>query len=780
MQAFLLTRQWRDTSGGIALDLWFASDRGPVQVEISGQEAVFFLRERDMVALGQLHLPAAPRTGEATLRNVANEAVVPVYCSSQRLLRDAADQLRARDLPHWEADIRPADRFLMERFITGGAHIQGQALSQGKVLRFQNPRLAASDYRPRLKTVSVDIETSMDAKRLYSIAVFADGLRRVFMVGAESEDHGELRIIRCEDEAACLRLFLRWLASHDPDVLIGWNLVQFDLWVLEALCRKHRMRLTLGRNSQSIHWREDEESNRRYAQIPGRQALDGIELMKAATYNFPSFSLESVAREVLGEGKLLASSDRGREISELFEKDKRALAEYNLKDCELVWDIFRQTSLLDFAVERSQLTGLPLDRIGGSVASFEYAYLPLLHRKSYVAPNLGELESDLTSPGGYVLDSQPGLYKNVLVLDFKSLYPSIIRTFRVDPYGFWFAQHNDLPPEAQVPGFNGARFARDEHLLPGIIEKLWQARDRAKAEGNLPLSQAIKIIMNSFYGVLGSTGCRFYDPRVCSSITLRGHEIIQTSRQWIEEEGFRVIYGDTDSVFVWAGNERGDGEARRVGRDLAASLNRRWNEKLANEMGIDSALEIEFETHYLQFLMPTIRGSEQGSKKRYAGTVRQGEQTRMVFKGLENVRTDWTPLAKKFQEELYRRVFAGEAVEKYVRDLVASVWAGELDEQLVYRKRLRRKLSDYRKNIPPHVQAARKLSEEQGVAIRKGASIEYLITVHGPEPLASRRSSIDYRHYVERQLEPVADGILRFVGRSFADLTEPQLNLFRN
>src|SRR5690606_14072975 len=122
--------------------------------------------------------------------------------------------------------------------------------------------------------------------------------------------------------------------------------------------------------------------------------------------------------------------------------------------------IFSSQKLTDFAIARSQLTGLLLDRVGGSVAAFEYSYLPRLHRRGYVAPNLGELESDVVSPGGYVLDSRPGLYDNVLVLDFKSLYPSIMRTFLIDPCGFWQAQHQHLPDSDTVPGFNGAVFAR--------------------------------------------------------------------------------------------------------------------------------------------------------------------------------------------------------------------------------------------------------------------------------------------------------------------------------
>ena len=127
--------------------------------------------------------------------------------------------------------------------------------------------------------------------------------------------------------------------------------------------------------------------------------------------------------------------------------------------------------------------------------------------------------------------------------------------------------------------------------------------------------------------------------------------------------------------------------------------------------GIDSCLEMEFETHFQQFFMPTMRGSEQGSKKRYAGLIDDGQGERhIVFKGLEAVRTDWTELARQFQQTLYRLVFDGADYTDYIRELVADLYAGKLDAQLVYRKRLRKKLSEYQKNVPPHAQAAIKAS----------------------------------------------------------------------
>ena len=152
------------------------------------------------------------------------------------------------------------------------------------------------------------------------------------------------------------------------------------------------------------------------------------------------------------------------------------------------------------------------------------------------------------------MDSKPGLYQHVLVLDFKSLYPSIIRTFYIDPMGLAIgvaAHQQNTHADDLLEGFNQAHFSRTQHHLPDLIKTLWQARDVAKRENNAAVSQAIKIIMNSFYGVLGSPGCRFFDQRLSSSITLRGHEILQRTSEWIEQRGYSVIYGDTDSVFVW-------------------------------------------------------------------------------------------------------------------------------------------------------------------------------------------------------------------------------------
>jgi len=494
--------------------------------------------------------------------------------------------------------------------------------------------------------------------------------------------------------------------------------------------------------------------------------LDGIDQLKAGFWAFESFSLDNVAHELLGVGKLIGSdNDKVAEINRRFTHNKAELADYNVRDCTLVNEIFIKADLIAFAVQRANLTGLALDRLGGSVAAFDNLYLPKLHREGFVAPDVGS-HDDGGSPGGYVMDSIPGLYRDVLVLDFKSLYPSIIRTFFVDPLGL------ADPGEDPVPGFVDASFSRERHILPGLIEELWDARDAAKQTQNAPLSQAIKIIMNSFYGVLGTTGCRFYSQKLASSITRRGHQIINESRDFIENSGYQVIYGDTDSLFVHIAKAQDAKECHQIGESLMTSLNEWWTKRLQEEFKLTSNLEVEFETHFQRFLMPTVRGMATGSKKRYAGMVSgKNGQAELLVKGLEAARTDWTPLAREFQRELLTRVFTDQPFEDYVRNTAEQLKNGELDDLLVYRKRLRRPLSDYQRNVPPHVQAARKLK-------KSGSWIKYVITRNGPEPVDALESAPDYQHYLEKQLAPAADGILQFMDTSFGTLTDSQMQMF--
>ncbi|NWB10381.1 DNA polymerase II [Pseudomonas sp. P7758] len=781
-QGFVLTRHWRDTPAGTEVSFWLATDQGPRFVRLPVQTSVMFIPQahRKPAEL-QLKGERGIELRDLALCDFHHRPVLGLYTQQHRQLMDLEKRLRRAGIDVYEGDVRPPDRYMMERFITAPVLFGGKAGEGGMLVEAQMK--PAPDYRPPLKLVSLDIETTAQGD-LYSIALEGCGERQVYMLGPPNNtDAVDFKLDYCDTRAELLERLNVWLATHDPDAIIGWNLVQFDLRVLHEHAQRLNVPLLLGRGGDAMGWREHGSRNHYFAAAAGRLIIDGIEALRSATWSFESFSLENVAQTLLGEGKSISTPyQRMDEINRMFAEDKPALARYNLKDCELVTRIFEKTELLKFLLERASVTGLPADRNGGSVAAFTHLYMPLMHRQGFVAPNLGD-KPPQASPGGFVMDSRPGLYESVLVLDYKSLYPSIIRSFLIDPVGLIEGLRHPEDSES-VEGFRGARFSRTRHCLPSIVARVSEGREVAKREHNAPLSQALKIIMNAFYGVLGSSGCRFFDTRLASSITLRGHQIMRQTRELVEARGYEVIYGDTDSTFVWLGSPHSQEDATRIGLDLVQHVNTWWRERLQSEFGLQSALELQYETHFSRFLMPTIRGAEEGSKKRYAGLVTRADGSEeMVYKGLETVRSDWSPLARQFQQELYQRIFHRQPHQDYVRDYVRRTLSGELDDLLIYRKRLRRQLGDYERNVPPHVRAARladEYNDRQGRPrqYQNGGWISYVISVNGPEPLEVRQAPIDYDHYVTRQLQPVADAILPFVNDDFGTLVGGQMGLF--
>jgi DNA polymerase-2 len=213
-----------------------------------------------------------------------------------------------------------------------------------------------------------------------------------------------------------------------------------------------------------------------------------------------------------------------------------------------------------------------------------------------------------------------------------------------------------------------------------------------------------------------------------------------------------------------------------LGNELAVKLNHWWQVEVKRRYQVESHLEIEFETLYLKFVMPTIRGTEKGSKKRYAGWKKTAGSPELVFKGLEAVRSDWTPLAKQFQVALYEHFFKGEDFKPLIARTVLQLKAGELDRLLIYRKSLRRKPEQYQKNIPPHVQAA--LLRRRLQPGWQGRTIEYIRTVEGWQPVPYISAAPDYEHYIEKQLAPVAQALLHFLDLDFFALIDEQLPLF--
>lgn len=670
-------------------------------------------------------------------------------------------RLAAAGIIGFEADLRFAYRYLIDRGLRAAVEITGDAAPgpHGIARLYRNPTLAPAHFVPRLRILSIDIETDLRAQHLYAVGLAGLGADRVLIVGP-----GPLANAECfPTERELLLRFFALLTELDPDVLTGWNVIDFDLAVLRTLCGRYGIPFRLGRTGEEAVIQRDQTFTRDpRVSAPGRQVLDGLALTRGAFIRLDDYKLETAAQAFLGRGKLITGEGRGREIEAAFRHDRQHLVDYNLRDAQLVLEILAARRLVELAVSRSLLTGMQLDRVGASIASVDFLYLHELRRRGFVAPSVGHEHAGAEVAGGAVLDSTPGLFRNILVFDFKSLYPSIIRTFNIDPLTYVPPSRRDGEADLiRTPG--GAAFRREPGILPDLVARLWRERDAARAAHDALGAHAIKILMNSLYGVLAATSCRFFSPEIANAITLTGQHLIHLAAAEVRRRGYTVIYGDTDSLFVdaAAADER---EALRRAEALRAGVSAMLVERLREEFGLESFLELEFEKCYRRFFMPEVRSGAGGSKKRYAGLVAAGEGSTLEFVGLEAVRRDWTPLAKRFQRELLELVFADRPVEEFIREFLGELRSGRLDALLSYKKAVRKQLADYTRTTPAHVKAARK---QQGP---KSRIIEYVMTTAGPEPVETRHGALDYDHYVTKQIEPIADAVLRFLAIHFGDL----------
>lgn len=733
-------------------------DGGTFLVRDDSQRPHFYIRADQAASARAL---GAPEPQPSDKRTFGGQPVCRLQVETPPDVPGLRDRLQAAGIETFEADVRFAVRYLIERGIKGGCEIDGEGVPGNGVSRvFDNPVLRPAAVQVEPRVLSFDIETDAKGERLLAISMYGPAIDEVLIVDGGARPMPE-RAIRCKDELAALDAFTDRVRKLDPDVLTGWNIVDFDLSALQRIATRLRHPFNLGREPGPLKIRKAEGYfGSGQATIPGRLALDGIDLLRGAFVRMDDYSLDAVAREVLGEGKAVAGEVRDRmgEIMHNYEHDLAAFALYARTDARLAFEIVRKLDLVRLAFARSQLTGMTPDRVAASIASFDFLYLTELERRRLVTPTVRSDDSSVhaAQQGGHVLEPVTGLHRHVWVFDFKSLYPSIIRTFNVDPVAYVAEPSAD----ADLIETPGGAFVREPAILPRMLDELFPRRDAAKKAGDDVAANAIKILMNSFYGVLGTPACRFHNPALANSITGLGRHVLQWSKAWFEAAGFKVLYGDTDSLFVLSGAEEPE-KAREQGPRLAAALTGDLAHDIAGRWRLESRLELKFEKLYLKLFLPRVRHGTGGARKRYAGLLRGREADHVEFVGMEVVRRDWTALAKQVQRELYQRLFSDQSVDEYLADVVKRVRSGDLDEALVYRKNLRKDTEDYTATTPPHVVAARKMTQSPG------RLISYVITTAGPEPLDNVQHPLDREHYVAKQVRPVAEPVLATLGLDF-------------
>ncbi len=597
------------------------------------------------------------------------------------------------------ADIPFVQRFIYDLDLSSTVSIKGELTkNEGyttdeviDVEKFEN----ADPLKPEISVLSFDIENSLEDDRLLTIGC-----------ALEKEGRRETRIME-GTEKELIKEFQNYVLEKDPDVLTGYNINGYDLPKLQERAEENSIEdINLGRDKGKLR-----KKGQRYWSVTGRIIADAWWSVKSEL-NLKRETLNHVAEELLGQEKDDVDSSK---IDEEWRSDPEKVKRYCVKDAELALDILKELEVLDKAMDMGTVASLPVDE--GLNPRTSTLVDSILIRKA----EENDVGVPLTShggkrgkiKGGYVHSVEPGLYHWVSVLDFKSMYPSII------------IQNNicftTLSQDGEIESPTGTRFIspdRKKGLLPEILQGLMEERDEVKrkmreSEGKKEryyrgLQNAIKVLMNSFYGVFASSFYRFTDPEIGESITAFARENIKQLIKELQEDDLKVIYSDTDSVFFQSPEE-----------DLERTID--ISEKIAEEYSRESII-LEFE----KVLDPFF---SHGKKKRYVGKVIWPEED-MLVRGYELRRSD----SFQAQDEALREIFEYildddiEGAVDRAKEIIREVKEGQVQmEKLVISRTCKR--FDYYKNPDsmPNVQAARKM-KRLGHEFTPGMKVSWIVT----------------------------------------------------
>lgn len=568
-----------------------------------------------------------------------------------------------------------------------------------------------------------------------------------------------------EEEKMLLAWFIR--EAEKADIIEGWFSEGFDLVAIARRCELHGIRTDIKVTEETSEDLGGLHSVRKLGKYKVRMNsinhIDLMQKMKEMHYRdtelikqVRSFSLSSVAKVFLNDDKVGLD---GHSIYWLWENDRAKLREYNLHDSRLLKQLddkikittqklvehqilnarvndFTSTKKIDayalrearrmgkrlFSTNKTKFTPRDLKSI---VRARDDAKLDGAHRGS-------RKKDDANYQGGYVFDPKTGLYDDVTVYDFQSLYPSIIKTFNISPDSLAPA---DAPEDQTITlPTTGTKFWREKGVIPRIIQSVLDERNRIRFEEmpkykkgsfeyeNLHYRQySLKVIANSMYGVMGATFSRYYKRECAEGITLTGQYLLKLMHKWMDDQGYRPIYGDTDSLFVLL-PKGSDGKA--IGDQVDEFLGKH----LLEDFGInENHMHFDYESTYDRFLM-------QG-KKKYAGS-KDGKIAKLM--GMETKKRDTLPLTDVSQRELIHRLLTEYKDEKYWQDwimaLMTTTFNGHLKpENLIMQKRLTKKLEDYANQNLIQVRIAKELREKHTsdgkiTLWSQGAYIPYIVT----------------------------------------------------
>ncbi|GAA0659656.1 DNA-directed DNA polymerase [Salarchaeum japonicum] len=663
-------------------------DDTPEHVRVHGFRPYFYT-PTDSLSEGDLQDDVITGS-EDGYESIRGEELTKVF---GRTPRDVG-QIRDR-FEHYEADILFPNRFLIDKDVNSGLRVPERRAEEDGALVAHHGEVEPVEAEASLRVNTFDIEvddrsgfpedgeepivclTSHDNYRDEYIAWLYDApdadvpapddLADYDLLDENADASVEVRSF--DEEAAMLDAFLTYVEDTDPDVLTGWNFEDFDapyfIDRLDVLGMSYD-RLSRVNEVWTGGWGGPD--------VKGRVVFDLLYAYQRTQFSeLDSYRLDAVAETELGVGKERYTGD----IGDLWEQDPERLLEYNVRDVELCVEIDRKQDVIPFWEEVASFVGCKLEDATTPGDAVDMYVLHKVHG-SFALPSKGQQESE-DYEGGAVFDPITGVRENVTVLDLKSLYPMCMVTINASP------ETKVNPEEYEGETYvapNGTHFQKNpDGVIREMVDELLEEREQKKSRRNDhdPDSEgyerfdrqqaAVKVIMNSLYGVLGWERFRLYDKEMGAAVTATGRDVIEFTERAANEIGHEVAYGDTDSVMLELGPEFSKAEAIETSFEIEEHINGRYDDFARDDLNADEhRFQIEFEKLYRRFF-------QAGKKKRYAGHIvwKEGKDVDDIdITGFEYKRSDIAPITKEVQKEVIDRIVHGEDIDN-VKDYVHGI-----------------------------------------------------------------------------------------------------------
>ncbi|MAG79266.1 hypothetical protein CMI40_02720 [Candidatus Pacearchaeota archaeon] len=616
--------------------------------------------------------------------------------------------------------------------------------------------------------LSYDIETDelkLGEGEILMISLVSENFKKV-ITWKKTKEKKPTYVEYVKDESELIEKFIEYVKKISPDFLVGYFSDGFDLPYIKARAEKFNIKLSLGLdNSQPVFSRGINLTGK----IKGIVHVDLLKFIRTAYAQYmksETLSLNEVSKEFLGDTK---KDFKIKHSSEIKSQDWNEYYEYNLHDSVLTINLFKKfwPDILEFT-KTIQEPVYDVTRFGLSKYTESY----ILHNleKFNEIPEKRPTYNEISfrkgiggSKGAFVYEPNPGLYKKIAMFDFTSMHTSIILSHNLSKGTLLEKKEKDSyeSPEIDIKGEKiRYYFSKEKGFFPELLKEIFKLRKKFKLEYKknpdvvtYARSNAFKVLSASAHGYLAFFGARYYSHEASASVLAFVRKYNQDIIKKVGSAGYKVIFGDTDSVGFTLNN--------KSEKDVL-NLLKKLNKELPEFM------ELELEDFYKRGIWVTTRSGTTGAKKKYALI---DKNNKIKIRGFETVRRDWCKLARQIQNNIIKQILENGNEEEsldYFKEIIKKIKKRDINkEDLIIRTQLKKPLSEY-KSITPHVIAAKKMQEKK-IPISQGNLVEYYIAetretkklVRDKVKLPGEKGEYNIKYYLENQILPAVENIFQ-------------------